>query len=94
MFISNFPGHIRRRKLRDTVTSILLKIQELQNHILQQRKPTNTGPDQFVKNYNASEMKLKKFLSLWYHQEFKIRTWQTQPDFFKFCHRDSVPLTF
>ena len=28
----------------------------------------------FDKNYNASVMKLKKVLSLWYHQELKIRT--------------------
>ena len=37
-------------------------------------------------------MKLKKVLTLWYNQELKIRTWKIQPDFFKFCHRDSVPL--
>ena len=46
----------------------------------------------FDKSYNASVMKVKKVLSLWYRQELKIRTWRSQPDFFKFCHRDSVPL--
>ena len=45
----------------------------------------------FDKNYNASVMKLKKVVSLWFHQELKIRTWKSQPDFLKFCHRDSVP---
>ena len=45
----------------------------------------------FDKNYNASVMKLKKALSLWYHQELKIQTWKSQPDFLKFCHCDSVP---
>ena len=39
----------------------------------------------FDKNYNASVMKLKKVLSLWYHQELKIRTWKNQPDFSSFA---------
>ena len=48
----------------------------------------------FEKNYNASVLKLKKVLSMLYHQELKIRTWKSQPDFFKSCHRDSVSLKF
>ena len=43
----------------------------------------------FDKNYNAIEWSWKK-----YHQELKFQTWKNQPEFFKFCHRDSVPLMF
>ena len=76
---------------RDTVTSIASNIKECKNTFCSNGN-LQILVHSFDKNYNASVMKLKKVLSLWYHQELKIQTWKSQLDFFKFCHRDSVPL--
>ena len=46
---------------------------------LKERKATNSGPI-LVKNYNAIVVKLA------YHRQFKILTWKSQAEFFKFCH--------
>ena len=81
-FVTSFKGHCHEHRSKNS---------RFQKHILQQRKTTNTGPV-LIKITMPVLWSWKRVLSLWYHQELKIRTWKRQPDFFKFCHRDvSLP---
>ena len=60
----------------------------MQKHILQQRKPTNTGPVLIKLQCQCNEAEIIVITPGAQDPNLK-----SQPDFFKFFHGDSVPLS-